>query len=150
MRPPGMVARGQPAVEGPRSTHRASSCTAKSALHLPVRWFAEVFMPRVLDVVCRIAAGALLLVALGPGTANAQATPPRIEVDLELALAIDISGSIDPDEALLQRQGYVAAFRDPAIKRAILGGYHGRIAVAYFEWSDAWRQQTLIGWTLLD
>ena len=82
----------------------------------------------------------------GPAWAQKEAT----EVDLELALGIDISGSIDPEEARLQRQGYVQAFRDPAIARAILGGYHGRIAVTFFEWSDAWRQQTLISWTLLD
>jgi hypothetical protein len=72
------------------------------------------------------------------------------EVDLTLVLAIDISGSIDPDEAKLQREGYVEAFRDPAIIRAILSGGHGRIAVAYFEWSDAWVQKLLIDWTLLD
>lgn len=72
------------------------------------------------------------------------------EVDLSLALAVDISGSIDPDEAELQRQGYVRAFTDPQIRKAILGGYNGRIAVAYYEWSDAWRQQLLVDWTLLD
>ena len=72
------------------------------------------------------------------------------EVDLALALAIDISGSIDPDEAKLQREGYVQAFRDPVIMKAILGGSHGRIAVAYYEWSDAWVQRLLIDWTLLD
>jgi hypothetical protein len=71
-------------------------------------------------------------------------------VDLALALAIDISGSIDPEEARLQRQGYVRAFRDPEIIRAILGGSNGRIAVAYFEWSDSWMQKLLIDWTLLD
>ncbi len=72
------------------------------------------------------------------------------EVDLSLALAIDISGSIDPDEAKLQREGYVQAFRDPVIVRAILGGPNGRIAVAYYEWSDSWMQKLLIDWTLLD
>lgn len=71
-------------------------------------------------------------------------------IDLALVLAIDISGSIDPDEARLQRQGYVDAFRDPVIVKAILGGNYGRIAVAYFEWSDAWVQKLLIDWTLLD
>ena len=80
-------------------------------------------------------------------SANAQ---DKKEVDLALALAIDISGSIDPDEAKLQREGYVQAFRDPVIKKAILGGSHGRIAVAYYEWSDAWVQRLLIDWTLLD
>ena len=87
---------------------------------------------------------ALLLAALPV------AAQDKKEVDLALVLAIDISGSIDPDEARLQRQGYVEAFRDPFIVKAILGGNHGRIAVAYFEWSDAWVQKLLIDWTLLD
>jgi Protein of unknown function (DUF1194) len=82
-------------------------------------------------------------------TFSASAQDKR-EVDLALALAIDISGSIDPDEAKLQREGYVQAFRDPVIVKAILGGSHGRIAVAYYEWSDAWVQRLLIDWTLLD
>ena len=87
---------------------------------------------------------ALLLVAL-PAAAQ-----EKKEVDLALAMAIDISGSIDPDEAKLQREGYVQAFRDPVIVRAILGGPNGRIAVAYYEWSDSWMQKLLIDWTLLD
>ena len=88
---------------------------------------------------------ALLLFAVLPAQAQ-----DKKEVDLALALAIDISGSIDPDEAQLQRKGYVEAFRDPVIVRAILGGANGRIAVAYFEWSDSWMQKLLIDWTLLD
>src|SRR3954447_954382 len=87
---------------------------------------------------------ALLLLAL-PAAAQ-----DKKEIDLALALAIDISGSIDPDEAHLQRKGYVDAFRDPVIVKAILGGANGRIAVAYFEWSDSWMQKLLIDWTLLD
>src|SRR5882757_9815506 len=81
--------------------------------------------------------------------------PPAIAedrpgIDLALAMGIDISGSIDPDEARLQREGYVQAFNDPEIRRAILGGYNGRIAVAYYEWSDSWMQKLLLDWTLLD
>ncbi len=78
------------------------------------------------------------------------AAEDKKEIDLALALAIDISGSIDPDEAHLQRKGYVEAFRDPAIVKAILGGPNGRIAVAYYEWSDSWMQKLLLDWTLLD
>jgi hypothetical protein len=85
------------------------------------------------------------LVAALPATAQ-----DKKEVDLALALGIDISGSIDPDEAHLQREGYVLAFRDPVVVRAILGGPNGRIAVAYFEWSDSYLQKLLIDWTLLD
>lgn len=78
------------------------------------------------------------------------AAQEKKEVDLALALAIDISGSIDPEEARLQREGYVLAFRDRAVTKAILTGPNGRIAVAYFEWSDSWMQKLLIDWTLLD
>jgi hypothetical protein len=78
------------------------------------------------------------------------AAQDKKDIDLALALGIDISGSIDPEEAKLQRQGYVMAFRDPVIVRAILGGPNGRIAVAYYEWSDSWMQKLLIDWTLLD
>ena len=78
------------------------------------------------------------------------AAQDKVEVDLALALAVDISGSVDPEEAKLQRQGYVQAFRDPEIRKAILGGNRGRIAVVYYEWSDAWLQKLLIDWTLLD
>jgi len=89
----------------------------------------------------------LFVVLLAALPASAQ---DKKDVDLSLALAIDISGSIDPDEAHLQRQGYVEAFRDPVIVRAILGGPNGRIAVAYYEWSDSYLQKLLIDWTLLD
>ena len=61
-----------------------------------------------------------------------------------------MSRSVDYNEAKLQRDGYVQAFRDPVIVKAILGGANGRIAVAYYEWSDAWVQRILIDWTLLD
>jgi hypothetical protein len=88
---------------------------------------------------------ALLVLLIEPAAAQ-----DKKEVDLGLALAIDISGSIDPEEAHLQRQGYVDAFRDPVIVKAILGGPNGRIAVAYYEWSDSWLQKLLIEWTLLD
>jgi len=94
---------------------------------------------------CLFAPLALLVLAAVPARAQ-----DRKEVDLALAMAIDISGSIDPDEAKLQRQGYVLAFRDPAVVGAILGGPNGRIAVAYYEWSDSYLQKLLIDWTLLD
>lgn len=92
----------------------------------------------------------LRLVAFVFLLASAASAQDRKEVDLALALGVDISGSIDPDEAKLQREGYVQAFRDPVIVKAILGGANGRIAVAYYEWSDAWVQRLLIDWTLLD
>lgn len=77
------------------------------------------------------------------------ATAAAEEVDLQLLLAIDVSGSVDNDEAKLQRQGYIDAFADERILRAIGSGPKGRIAVAYFEWSDSSYQRLVVDWTIV-
>lgn len=71
-------------------------------------------------------------------------------VDLELVLAIDVSGSIDDDEAMLQRQGYIDAFRHPDIVRAIQGGFLRRIAVAYYEWAGFGHIRIIADWTVVE
>ncbi|MEM6667225.1 MAG: DUF1194 domain-containing protein, partial [Pseudomonadota bacterium] len=88
-----------------------------------------------------------LLVALAiPDTAQAS----DIEVDLELILAVDVSGSMDEDEKLIQRRGYVAAFRHPQVIEAIQSGLIGRIAVTYYEWAGPGRQAPMTGWQMID
>ena len=67
-------------------------------------------------------------------------------VDLELVLAVDVSGSIDNEEAELQRQGYLSAIQHPEIVAAIRGGRLGRIAVTYVEWAGDLHQRTLVEW----
>jgi hypothetical protein len=81
------------------------------------------------------------------GLAPACAQTP---VDLELVLAVDVSLSMDLDEQRLQRDGYIAAFRDPEVHKAILSGPHGRIAVTYMEWAGPPTQQVVIPWTTVD
>ena len=54
-------------------------------------------------------------------------------VDLELVIAVDVSLSMDLDEQRLQRDGYIMAFRDPEVHKAITSGPNGRIAVTYME-----------------
>jgi hypothetical protein len=72
-------------------------------------------------------------------------------VDLELVIAVDVSLSMDMEEQQLQRDGYVAAFRDPELHRAIASsGPHGRIAVTYMEWAGPTSQAVVIAWTLID
>jgi hypothetical protein len=78
--------------------------------------------------------------------ANAQERP----VDLELVLAVDISGSVDEVEARLQREGYVAALRHPEVIEAIQSGMFGRIAVAYVEWAGDHYQRTMLEWTAIE
>lgn len=57
---------------------------------------------------------------------------------------------MDLDEQQLQRDGYVAAFRDPDLHRAISSGPYGRIAVTYMEWAGPSWQSVVIPWTLID
>lgn len=80
------------------------------------------------------------------------ATPSAaaVAVDLALVLAVDISDSIDVNEGLLQRRGYVDAFKSPEIQQAIKNGRHGRIAVAYFEWADVSLQSLVVDWMIID
>lgn len=72
------------------------------------------------------------------------------DVDLQLVLAIDISRSIDEEEAKLQREGYIAAFLSPQVHRAVASGKHGRIAVVYMEWAGTATQRVLVDWTVID
>ncbi len=74
----------------------------------------------------------------------------QTDVDLKLVLAVDISMSMDPEEQRLQREGYVQAFRDPFVQKAIASGQRGRIAVTYFEWAGPLIQQVLMPWRLID
>ncbi len=90
--------------------------------------------------------GAIIVVVWPIGFARAQ---DKFAVDLELILAIDVSGSVDAFEARLQRDGYVAAFLDPVIINAIPTGPLGRIAVTYFEWSGFGQTVRTTGWILL-
>ena len=74
----------------------------------------------------------------------------QVLVDLELVLAVDVSLSMDLDEQRLQRDGYVAAFRDGEVQKAIMAGPNGRIAVTYMEWAGPSVQNVVIPWTLVD
>jgi hypothetical protein len=92
------------------------------------------------------AAGTIALVVTPTMPAAADDTP----VDLELVLAVDVSGSMDAAEQALQRQGYVQAFLHPEVVAAIAGGVYGRIAVTYVEWAGSRAQDVLIPWRALD
>lgn len=70
-------------------------------------------------------------------------------VDVALIFAVDVSDSIDGDEVKLQRQGYIEAMGHPRILHAIKKGKLRRIAVAYFEWADAGKQNLIVDWTIV-
>src|SRR5262245_18949713 len=98
-------------------------------------------------LVRRTSAAAAAGIALTLGAPLAADDTP---VDLELVLAVDVSGSMDEGERALQRQGYVQAFLHPEVVAAIAGGVYGRIAVTYVEWAGSRAQDILIPWRALD
>jgi hypothetical protein len=71
------------------------------------------------------------------------------QVDLELILAIDVSGSIDEEEAALQRQGYLKALAHPQVLQAIFGGERKKVAMTYIEWAGYHYQRVVADWTLI-
>ncbi len=89
---------------------------------------------------------ALALVAAMLALAPARAAE---RVDLELVLAVDVSGSVDPYEFDLQRKGYSNAFRDPRVLDAIRANPLQRIAVTMVEWSGAQSQVVIVDWTMI-
>jgi hypothetical protein len=88
----------------------------------------------------------LALIALLGLAAPAAAIP----VDLELVLAVDVSRSVDPEEAKLQREGYLAALVHPRVVQAIRSGPLAKIAVTYVEWAGVDIQYTVVPWTLIE
>jgi hypothetical protein len=102
-----------------------------------------------LAVWLRRAAFAALL-ALAPGLAVAAPGGEGEEVDVVLALAVDISYSMDPEEQALQKRGYIEALNSPEVLLAIRQGMIGKIAIAYFEWANSFDQRMVLPWTIID
>ena len=88
---------------------------------------------------------ALALVCLVSSTAAAGAP----KVDLALALAVDVSSSVDAQEDALQWAGYRAAFLDRRVADVIAGGRAGRIAVMVLEFGGPHEQRVTLGWHLI-
>lgn len=91
-------------------------------------------------------AGGALAIA---GTSRLRAEGPQ-DVDLQLALAVDASGSVNAYRFELQKQGYVAAFRDPQVLRAITSGMLGSIAVMMYQWTGPRMQAVVAPWMKID
>ena len=68
-------------------------------------------------------------------------------VDVLLVLAVDVSRSVDEDEARLQREGYRAGISDPRVVEAITRGMIGAIGLAYVEWAGFEYQRLVLPWT---
>jgi hypothetical protein len=83
-----------------------------------------------------------MVLAVGIG-APAMAQMP---VDLQLVLAVDVSGSVNQTRFELQRDGYVAAFRNPRVLDTIRSGPHQAIAVTMVQWTGPALQVHVVPW----
>jgi hypothetical protein len=77
------------------------------------------------------------------------APAPATPVDLQLVLAIDASNSVTDDRFELQKQGYVAAFRNPQVIKAIMSGGEQSIAVTMMQWTGPFNTVQVVPWTLV-
>lgn len=94
--------------------------------------------------------GLLLGLVLAFGAISDRATAQPMDVDLELVLLADASGSIDGTELKFQRQGYASALLHREVLRAIASGARRRIAITYVEWGNDMWQDVVVPWTIID
>ncbi len=79
----------------------------------------------------------------------AQDKGSRREVDLNLALGVDASGSVNRVRFELQKSGYVDAFQDPRVLAAIRTGPQAAIGVTMYQWTGPRMQAQVVPWTLV-
>ncbi|QRM55934.1 DUF1194 domain-containing protein [Sinorhizobium sp. BG8] len=89
---------------------------------------------------------ALLVGLTASGQGTTAAATDGLPVDVELVLAVDVSGSMDIEEAEIQRAGYVEALTHPEFLAAVKEGVNGRIAISYFEWAGTVNDSSFIPW----
>lgn len=71
-------------------------------------------------------------------------TPAQVlACDLALVLAVDVSGSINPNEYRSQMDGLAAALRDPVISESLV---QAQAQVAVVQWTGMGRQRVTVDW----
>ncbi len=71
------------------------------------------------------------------------AAPPALACETALLLSIDVSGSIDGGEYLLQTEGLAAALTDPEVAEALV---RGQVALSVVQWSGIDQQAVVLPW----
>lgn len=71
-------------------------------------------------------------------------TPPAAACDLALALAVDVSGSVDEGEYRTQMDGLAHALRDPVVSEALV---RAEAQLMLVQWTGSDRQRVTIPWT---
>lgn len=72
------------------------------------------------------------------------AATPALACETALLLSIDVSGSIDGGDYLLQTEGLAYALSDPEVTEALV---RGQVALAVVQWSGVDQQALVLPWT---
>ncbi len=76
------------------------------------------------------------------------ALPAAAECRLALALAVDVSRSVNAADYMIQTEGLALALEDAAVRAAIFSP-EGEVALAVYYWSGERHQQIVVPWVLL-
>jgi hypothetical protein len=93
------------------------------------------------------ACAAFLTVALAAGRGSPAGA--QTAVDLQLVLAVDVSGSVSDERFRLQQQGYAQAFRNWRVLEAIRSGPSRSIAVTMTQWTGPTQQSQVVPWMVI-
>lgn len=82
-------------------------------------------------------------------TLTCLAPPALADCRLALALAVDVSRSIDAADYAIQTEGLALALEDPRVRKAIFGP-DGDVALAIYYWSGKGYQDLVQPWVMLE
>ena len=72
---------------------------------------------------------------------------PAAACDLALMFAVDVSGSVDPNEYRIQMEGLAQGLRDPQIAESLVAG---EAALSLVQWTGMSRQQVTLPWVQIN
>ena len=75
--------------------------------------------------------------------------PAFAQCRIALALAVDVSRSVDAADYVIQTEGLAEALTDPAVEAAIFG-VSGEVAIAVYHWSGRRYQEIVADWRVID
>lgn len=107
-------------------------------------------MPRFLNSEMFKTAFLLAFASLLACVFASQAHASRQPCALALALAIDVSGSVDQSEYGLQMSGLAAALRSEEVASALAAVGGGKVYVSAMHWSGTGQQAEIAPWTMFD
>ena len=108
----------------------------------------EQFLFRFLGRIISAFFVAFISIAVFTGSTHVQAQD-KLNVDLELVLAVDASTSVSAQEFDLQMRGIAQAFREPQVIQAIAVSGDRGVAVSVIQWANNLLQKVAVDWYLI-